>query len=66
MTKPIDRAQDILSSKGSALMQSDLDAMQEIFTEIPPEEWDDVMLLMDGVALIVNDPSYDGDIEPIE
>lgn len=66
MTKPIDQAQDILSSKGSALMQSDLDAMEEIFTKIPPEEWDDVMLLMDGVALIVHDPSYEGDIKPIE
>jgi hypothetical protein len=66
MTKPIDQAQDILSSKGSALMQSDLDAMEEIFTKIPPEEWDDVMLLMDGVARIVHDPSYEGDIKPIE
>jgi hypothetical protein len=65
MTKPIDQAQEILSSKGSALMQSDLDLMEEIFTKIPPEEWDDVMMLMDGVARIVNDPLYDGDIEPI-
>lgn len=65
MSKPIDKAQAILSDKGSDLMQSDLDAMQEIFTEIPPEQWDDVLLLMEGVALIVNDPTYKGDIEPI-
>lgn len=65
MNKPIDLAQDIFSKKGSGLMQTDLDAMEEIFTDIPPEEWDDVYLLMDGVALVVNDPSYTGDIQPI-
>ena len=65
MSKPIDRAQAILSDKGNKLMQADLDAMEEIFTEIEPEQWDDVLLLMDGVALIVNDPSYKGDIPPI-
>lgn len=65
MNKPIDLAQAIFSKKGSGLMQADLDAMEEIFTDIPPEEWDDVYLLMDGVALVVNDPSYTGDIQPI-
>ena len=65
MSRPIDRAQAILSEKGIKLMQTDLDAMQEIFTEMPPEQWDDVLLLMEGVALVVNDPSYKGDIEPI-
>lgn len=65
MNKPIDLAQAIFSEKGSGLMQTDLDAMEEIFTDIPPEEWDDVYLLMDGVALVVNDPSYTGDIQPI-
>lgn len=65
MNKPIDLAQAIFSEKGSGLMQTDLDAMEEIFTDIPPEEWDDVYLLMDGVALVVNDPSYAGDIQPI-
>jgi hypothetical protein len=65
MNKPIDRAQAILSAKGAGLMQSDLDAMQEIFTEISPDDWDDVLLLMDGVALVVSDPLYKGDIGPI-
>lgn len=65
MSKPIDRAQAILEDKGSELMQADLDAMQEIFTEISPDDWDDVLLLMEGVALVVNDPSYSGDIPPI-
>ena len=65
MNNPIDRAGTILSEKDANIMQADLYAMQEIFTEIEPEEWDQVLLLMEGVALIVNDPSYAGDIEPI-
>ena len=66
MNKPIDRAQAILSEKNDKLMQADLLEMQEIFTEIPPEEWDEVMMLMEGVAQVVNDPLYSGDIPPIE
>lgn len=65
MSKPIDKAQAILSAKGSKLMQTDLDAMEEIFTEVDPDEWDDVLLVMEGVSLIVSDPSYSGDIDPI-
>lgn len=65
MSKPIDKAQAILSSKGGQLMQADLDLMEEIFTEVDPEDWDDVLLVMEGVALVVNDPAYKGDIEPI-
>jgi hypothetical protein len=66
MGKPIDEALAILSERGSDLMKVDLDAMEELFTQIPPEEWDGVLLLMEGVALVVNDPSYEGDIKPIE
>lgn len=65
MSKPIDRAQAILSSKGESLMQDDLDAVRDIFMEIPPEEWDDVLRLMEGVVLVVNSPEYNGDIPPI-
>ena len=66
MGKPIDEALAILSEKGNDLMQVDLDAMEELFKQIPPEEWGDVLWLMEGVALVVNDPSYEGDIKPIE
>jgi hypothetical protein len=66
MGKPIDEALAILSERGSDLMKVDLDAMEELFTQIPPEEWDGVLLLMEGVALVVNDPSYEGDIKLIE
>lgn len=66
MSKLIDKAQAILQDKGSDIMQTDLIAMQEIFTQISLDEWDDAMFLMEGVALIVNDPSYVGDIAPIE
>jgi hypothetical protein len=65
MNKPIDEASAIFSEKGDGLMQADLDAMEELFTQIPPEQWDDVLMLMEGVALVVNDPSYKGDIAPI-
>ncbi len=65
MNKPLDKAQAILSDKGGSIMQSDLDEMQELFTQVDPDDWDDVLMLMEGVALIVNDPSYKGDIEPI-
>jgi hypothetical protein len=46
-------------------MQDDLDAVRDIFMEIPPEEWDDVLRLMEGVVLVVNSPEYNGDIPPI-
>lgn len=65
MNKPIDRAQAILSSKGEDLMQVDLDAMRDIFMEVPPEEWDDVLRLMEGVVMVVNSPEYSGNIPPI-
>jgi hypothetical protein len=65
VSKPIDRAQAILSSKGENLMQDDFDAVWDIFMEIPPEEWDDVLRLMEGVVLVVNSPEYNGDIPPI-
>lgn len=66
MGTPINEALAILSEKGSDLMQADLDTMEELFTKIPPKEWGDVLLLIEGVALVINDPSYEGDIKPIE
>ena len=65
MTKPIDRAQAILSSKGDNLMQDDFNDVLDIFMEIPPEEWDDVLRLMEGVTMTVNSPEYKGDMKPI-
>jgi hypothetical protein len=65
MNKPIDKAQAILEAKGSNLMQTDLDEMREIFMQVALDDWDDTLFLMEGVALIVNDPSYTGDIAPI-
>jgi hypothetical protein len=39
--------------------------MREIFMQVALDDWDDTLFLMEGVALIVNDPSYTGDIAPI-
>lgn len=65
MSKPIDKAQAILAEKGAKLMQADLIEMEMLFLQAAPEDLDDAMFLMEGVALVVNDPSYKGDIEPI-
>lgn len=65
MSKPIDDAQAILADKGMNLMQSDLDEMETLFLSVDPSEWDSVLFIMEGVALIVNDPLYTGDIPPI-
>lgn len=66
MSKPIEDAQAILTDKGASLMQEDFQEMQSLFTQVEIEQWEDVVRVMEGVALIVNDPSYKGDIEPIE
>lgn len=66
MSKPIEDAQAILTDKGTSLMQEDFQEMQSLFTQVEIEQWEDVVRVMEGVALIVNDPSYEGDIEPIE
>jgi hypothetical protein len=66
MSKPIEDAQAILTDKGASLMQEDFQEMQSLFTQVEIEQWEDVVRVMEGVALIVNDPSYNGDIEPIE
>lgn len=66
MSRPIDEAQAILTRKGLALSEDDFREMQDLFLLVPIEEWDEVMRLMEGVSIIVSDPLYEGDIEPIE
>lgn len=66
MSKPIDKAQSILSEKGLSLSRRDFEEMQSLFAEVEVEEWEDVARLMEGVALIVNDPAYSGDMDAID
>lgn len=66
MSKPIDKAQDILTRRGAKLSQDDLFEMQNLFIMVPVSDWEEVARIMEGVATIVNDPSYEGNLEPIE
>lgn len=68
MNKLIDEAQAILAEKGSKLMQDDLNEINDLLVQVDPRTaaWDNVGLVLEGVALVVNDPSYKGDIPPID
>lgn len=65
MSKQIDEAQAILADKGAGLMQSDLIEIETLLVQADPDDWESGLFVMEGVALIVNDPSYKGDIPPI-
>ena len=62
-----DEIQRIIRDKGRAIMQADLDAIETALAAMPAERryalepW-----IYEGLALIVNDTLYEGDIAPID
>ena len=61
-----DKIMAILSDKGQAIMQADLDEIELLLTRVDLDDIADVEpMVYEGLALTVNDPLYEGDIEPI-
>jgi hypothetical protein len=57
----------IIRDKGRDIRQSDLDAIAVLLAELPAEKRAEVEpWIYEGLALIVNDCLYEGDIPPIE
>ncbi|MGK2911235.1 MAG: hypothetical protein ACSLE1_15750 [Sphingobium sp.] len=67
MTKPADQALKIISDKGLDLTSEDLREIEFLLTEIDFEDLPDHSgTIFGALALVVNDPLYQGDIAPIE
>jgi len=65
--KPEDKIFEILREKGEAIRQSDMDEIELLIMEADPDVWIERMgWFYEGLALIVNDPNYEGDIAPVD
>lgn len=62
----IDDIQDIIRERGSALNRDDLARIAVMAVDVPLKDSEALASLYGAIALIVNDPEYDGDIAPIE
>lgn len=63
---PIDEIMTILSERGSDLNRDDLARINELALDVPLEDTEQLGTVWEGIALIVNDPLYSGDIDPID
>lgn len=62
----VDEIMSIISTKGADLMQSDIEEIQFLTVDIPIDELPDTYpWIWEAIALIVNDPLYEGDIPPV-
>jgi hypothetical protein len=62
----LEQITEIVSERGSALDRDDMDRITELSVEVPLEDSDALAMVMEGVAMIVNDPLYEGDVPPME
>jgi hypothetical protein len=64
---PFDRALEIISEKGSDIMSADLHEIEHLMTLFDVDKAAELQgAIYEALALIVNDPNYDGDIPPID
>ncbi|WP_156358171.1 hypothetical protein [Sphingobium sp. Leaf26] len=67
MSKATDQIIAIIQTKGYDLRSDDIDEIHYLMTDIPLDDLpDEYPMIMGALANIVNDPVYDGDIEPVE
>lgn len=66
MSKATDDILSIISERGSRLDQADMDRIEALITEIPFDQLDETGMIYEAIALIVNDPLYEGDLDPID
>lgn len=58
---------EFVRERGSAISAADLTTINDMLIDLPLEEVSDVRAwVMEGIALTVNDPLYEGDIPAIE
>lgn len=59
-----------LAKRGSDLRADDIDELRAMLTQVDPDEYDAVAgWVWEAVALVVNDPAYEGDAkvpEPVD
>jgi hypothetical protein len=66
MSKATDTILEIISTKGADLRQSDMEQIEELIVDIPLDDAPrDMGMIYEGIAMVVNDPLYEGDIPPI-
>lgn len=64
---PFEQALEVIGTKGADLMQEDMETIEALSIDFPPDDFVELMAIIDeAVSLIVNDPDYEGDIPPIE
>lgn len=67
MSKAIDTIAGIIRDRGSELNQADMREIEYQITQIPLDELaDQYGWINEAIALIVNDPAYEGDLSPLE
>jgi hypothetical protein len=58
---------EFVRERGSAISAADLATVNDMLIDLPLDEVSDVRAwVMEGIALTVNDPLYEGDIPAIE
>ena len=62
----IDEIQTLVRERGSALSRADMERITTMAVDVPLDESDQLGSIFEAIALVVNDPEYSGDIEPIE
>ncbi|SEJ87402.1 hypothetical protein SAMN05518849_11676 [Sphingobium sp. AP50] len=62
----IDEIVELVRDRGSKLNQYDLNQIKMIAVDVPLEDSEDLAMVFEGIALVVNDPLYEGDIPPME
>lgn len=51
-----------LAKRGADLRADDIDELRAMLTQVPPKQYDDIAgWVWEAVALVVNDPAYEGD-----
>jgi hypothetical protein len=66
MSVAFEKIIDLIGEKGAKLTQADMDQIESLIPDIPLDELPDSYgAIHEALALIVNDPAYEGDIEPM-
>ncbi|MEK7454729.1 MAG: hypothetical protein AABZ76_07375 [Pseudomonadota bacterium] len=61
----IDEIVELVRDRGAKLTRDDLNQIKMMAVDVPLEDSDDLAAVFEGIALVVNDPLYEGDIPPI-
>lgn len=61
----IDDIVELVRDRGAKLNRDDLNQIKMMAVDVPLEDSDALAAVFEGIALVVNDPLYEGDIPPI-